>query len=529
MLRMLIDQNILPDDINTLKKLLSSSQLEINNLTKETIKNKQESDQWKAKYYHMLEQFKLAQQKQFASSSEKNPDQACLFNELETPEDDSLDESEEKSSITVAEHTRTNKPKRSKLPDYLPREVIEHDVNASEKQCDCGCQKERFGEEITEQLEIIPMQLKVIQHVRPKYACKQCAGNVSIAPMPNLLLPKSIAAPGLIADAIVNKYVDHLPLYRQEMIWARYGVEIPRNTSCGWLMKVAELCDPLLKLLKKDILATQYIQADETSVQVLGEKDKNNQNKSYMWVYRGNGDLYTAVLYEYQETRAALHPQSFLTNYHGYLQTDGYKGYDWVSDIDDIIHLGCMAHARRPFAKLVKMAKKSGKTHQILSMITKLYQIEQEARNKQLSPDKRYQLRLEKAEPILDKIKQWLDGSINVVPPSSAIGKGISYMLNRWGELIAYLKDGRLELDNNWVENNIRPFAIGRKNWLFAASPRGADASALFYSLIITCKANSIEPYAYFNYMLNRIRDCHSEEDYRELLPYNIEQLKTTM
>lgn len=515
---MLTDTETLPDDIFELKSLLLSSQLQLQKVD-------QERNQWKEKYYHVLEQFKLAQQQRFAASSEKNPDQSCLFNEAEAPIED--DQSKD-VTVTVAEHTRTKHPKRSKLPDHLPREIIEYDVTDAEKQCDCGCQKERFGEEITEQLDIIPMQLKVLRHVRPKYVCKQCEGNISIAPMPHLLLPKSIAAPGLVADAIVSKYVDHLPLYRQEMIWARYGVEIPRNTSCGWLMKVAELCQPLLPLLKSDILSTQYIQADETPLQVLCEPDKANQQKSYMWVYRGNRGSDAIILYEYQSTRAATHPQEFLKNYQGYLQTDGYKGYDWVNETEDIVHLGCMAHARRPFANLVKMSKKTGKAHQILSLITKLYQIEADARAQKLSPEARYQLRLREADAILKKIEKWLEKSANSVPPGSTIGKGIAYMINRWSELTSYLKDGRLEIDNNWVENNIRPFAIGKKNWLFAASPRGADASALLYSLILTCKANGIEPFAYFNYMLNRIRDCKTEDEYRALLPYNIEQLKST-
>ncbi len=525
MLRMITDINTLSDDPSELKSLLLTSQLQLQKVDNECQQLKDACDSWKEKYYQMLEQFKLAQQQRFAASSEKNPDQACLFNEAEAPIED---DQSEIITVTVAEHTRNKQPKRTKLPDHLPREIIEYDITDAEKKCGCGCQKERFGESVTEQLDIIPMQLKVIRHIRPKYVCKQCEGSISIAPMPNLLLPKSIAAPGLVADAIVSKYVDHLPLYRQEMIWARYGVEIPRNTSCGWLMKTAELCEPLWPLLKTDIIKTHYIQADETPLQVLGEIGRTNQQKSYMWIYRGNAKSHAIVLYEYQQTRAATHPKEFLEGYQGYLQTDGYKGYDWVYDTEDIIHLGCMVHARRPFAKLVKMAKKSGKAHQILSFITKLYQIESDARSQELSPEARYQLRLDEAEPILKKIKKWLENSVNAVPPSSTLGKGIAYMLGRWDELTSYLKDGRLEIDNNWVENNIRPFAVGRKNWLFAASPRGANASALFYSLILTCKANDVEPFAYFNYMLNRIPDCKTEDDYRALLPYNIEQLKST-
>lgn len=528
--------NSLPNNIDELKSLLLSSFEEKENLKKQTealidqkeklteqiSKKLTECDHWKTKYYQTLEQFKLAQMQRFAASTEKNPDQACLFNEPESPIEET-----EKEATSVAAHKRMNKPVRKPLPADLPREEIAHEVPEAQKQCECGCQKERFGEEVTEQLEIIPMQLKVIRHVRPKYVCKTCEGSISIAPMPNLLLPKSIAAPGLIADAITSKYVDHIPLYRQEMIWSRYGVSIPRNTSCGWLLKVAELCEPLLPLLKKDILATSYVQADETPLQVLNEPERLDQQKSYMWVYRGNDASRSIVLYDYQETRSSTHPKAFLSTYQGYLQTDGYKGYDWVNHTEGITHLGCMAHARRPFAKLVKLAKKVGKSHQALALITKLYQIEAKARDDNLSPEARHDLRLAQSQPILEKIKAWLDKSTHTCAPASTLGKAVSYMLDRWDELTNYLKDGRLEIDNNWIENNIRPFAIGKKNWLFAASPRGANASALFYSLIITCKANGIEPFAYFNCMLNRIRDCKTQEDYEALLPYNIEQLKT--
>lgn len=258
MLCMLAHSNTLPDDAEQLKKLLLSSYQETENKEQEIDRHKEEILSWQEKYYRMLEQFKLLQQHRFAASTEKNPDQACLFNEAEAP----IEDEAKSATVTIAEHQRKKHPKRTSLPDHLPSEITLHDVSEAEKQCNCGCMKERFGEEVTEQLDIIPVQLKVIQHVRPKYACKTCEGSISIAPMPNLLLPKSIAAPGLVADAITSKYVDHIPLYRQEMIWARYGVDIPRNTSCGWLMKVAEICEPLLPLLQSDILASGYVQAD---------------------------------------------------------------------------------------------------------------------------------------------------------------------------------------------------------------------------------------------------------------------------
>lgn len=316
-----------------------------------------EMEAWKNKYYSMLEQFKLAQQRQYASSSEKNLLQGELFDEMGTH----VEEKEERpKSIEVPAHKRT-KAKRQPLPKNLPRIDVVHDIEESQKICACGCQKERFGEEVTEQLEIIRPEVKVLRHVRPKYACKQCEAGVTIAPMPNLLLPKSNAAPSLITFIIISKYVDHLPLYRQESILKRYGIDIPRNTMCGWLLTVAELCEPLWQVLQKHILSYDYCQADETPVQVLQEPGRTNAQKSYIWIYRGGNEKQKAVVYDYQETRSGYHAQNFLHGFKGYLQTDGYAGYNWVSDLNEITHLGCMTHARRPFAEIVKLTKKPGK------------------------------------------------------------------------------------------------------------------------------------------------------------------------
>jgi len=306
-----------------------------------------ETLKWKDKYHLLLEQFKLAQQKRFASSSEKCPAQDELFDEADAP---IPDESKQiTSSINIAEHQRQqkNKPKRTAIPEHFDREQIVYDIPDEDKICVCGCEKKRMGEEISEQMEVIPPQFKVLQHVRPKYACKSCNSQggsgegVTIAPMPKLFLPKCMAGPSLVAYTVTNKYIDHLPLYRQEAIWNRHGFKLPRNTLCGWVMKAYEQVEPLIALLKEDIILSGYIQADETPVQVMHEKNRRNQQKSFMWVYRGNAPPnYTAIVYEYQSTREGRHAKTFLEHFQGYLQTDGYKGYDWVNEIDTIIHLG---------------------------------------------------------------------------------------------------------------------------------------------------------------------------------------------
>ena len=403
------------------------------------------------------------------------------------------------------------------LPAYLPRETITYDISLEEKICGCGEVLVRIGEEVSEQLKYIPAQVSVIQHIRPKYACKPCQENIKIAPMPTLLLPKSIATPELVAHTIISKYSDHLPLYRQESIWQRMEIDMPRSSLCGWLLKTAELCAPLLLELQKNIVKSTYVQADETTVQVLDEVGRSNTTKSYMWCYR-NHEKNPTIVFDYEETRGGYHAAKFLQEFKGYLQTDAYSGYYWARDHESIISVGCNAHARRPFAELAKLSK-GGLASDALKFYAKLYAVEKEARERNLSPSDRYQFRLNTAPPIWDAFKKWLEHHLAKTSEQGKIGKAIRYCLKHWTELTNYLLDGRIEIDNNLIENAIRPFALGRKNWLFMGSPSGAKAGALFYSLIETCKTNNIEPYQYFCGMLHRIRFCKSEEDYRNLLP----------
>lgn len=493
-----------------LERIIADLQLKLD-------KQAQEFASYKEKYARLIEELLLARQQRFSPSSERNILQPDLFDEPGVELSDEVKEQLE-DDIEVKSYTRKKHPVRRPLPAYLPREVIIHDISEEDKTCGCGAVLVRIGEEISEQLKYIPAQASVIQHVRPKYACKPCQDNVKIAPMPILLLPKSIATAELVAYTIISKYCDHLPLYRQESIWARLEIDMPRSSLCGWILKTAELCEPLVKLLQKFIVNYDYAQADETTVQVLDEVGRSNTTKSYMWCYRGGGE-YLSIVYNYQETRGGYHAQQFLAGFKGFLQTDAYSGYNWADGDGNIISVGCNAHARRPFAELAKLSKASGLAHDVLKFYKKLYAIEKEAREKNLSSDERYLLREEKASPVLEAFKQWLDHHLLKTPEQSKIGKAIRYCLNNWVELTNYLMDGRIEIDNNLLENAIRPFALGRKNWMFCGSPSGAKAGAIFYSLIETCKANDIEPYKYFCTMLNRIRLCQSDNDYQKLLP----------
>jgi hypothetical protein len=279
---------------------------------------------------------------------------------------------------------------------------------------------------------------------------------------------------------------------------------------------------PMRDVLMSAIRASGYVQADETPVQVMDEPNRKNTSLSYMWLYRSARPDQKVILFDYRETRQAIWPKEMLLGYKGYLQTDGYKGYDWVDDSQSIIHLGCMAHARRPFVELVKLSKTTGKSHQAVAYFQKLYAIEKIAREGKYTPMQRFELRLEKAKPILDEMRKWLDESLKYAVPQSKLSDALNYMHNRWGELTNYLTDGSLEIDNNGAENQIRPFALGRKNWLFSGSPRGAHASALFYSLIATAVANKWNPFDYLLYLFENIRACKTQDDYAKLLPFNI-------
>lgn len=489
----------------------------VEELEKIILLQQQEIIAYKERYIRLLEEFKLEKSRHYSSSSEKNIHQSDLFDEagiaLVGELKDQLDD-----TIDVEGYQRKKHPVRKPIPKDMPREVIIHDIPDHEKTCSCGAHLVRIGEAITEQVKYIPAKLSVVQHVRPKYACKPCQENVKIAPMPSLLLPKSLATPELVAYTIIAKYCDHIPLYRQQNIWDRLGIDMPRSSLCGWLLKVAELCEPLVKLLRDHIIAYDYTQADETTVQVLDEVGRNNKTKSYIWCYRGGG-VKTCIVYEYQETRGGYHAEEFLTGFKGYLQSDAYSGYNFANKDDGIIRVGCMAHARRKFADIIKIAKTNGLAHEAIKFFKALYKIEKGSQESNASPSDRFALRNEKAKPILAAFKTWLDTNLTKTPIQSKIGDAIRYTLSNWELLNNYLNDGRIEIDNNLLENAIRPFALGRKNWMFMGSPSGARAGATFYTLIETCKANGVEPYQYLCSMLHRIRECVTEDDYRQLLP----------
>lgn len=420
--------------------------------------------------------------------------------------------------ITIPEHSR-KKPGRKGLPKDLPKRTIIHDISEEEKLCSCGCQLEKIGEDTTQQLEYVPAIVQIIEHVKFKYACKNCEEKIITAKMPCQPIPKSIATPGLLAHVIVSKYRDHLPLYRQEQIWNSLGVSLSRGMLSSWMIKVGVLIFPLLQLLKQILISSNYIQADETTVQVLKEPDKKPSSKSYIWLYKTGIDEKGIAIYEYQPNRSGSHATNYLDDFSGFLQVDGYSGYNELADKSNITLVSCWAHARRYFVDITKSSKNS-KASIAVNFINKLYKLEKQMKNK---PDSyKVKIRQEKSKPIIERLMLFLKEIYPKCPPKSSLAKAINYTLERESSLKEYLNYGFINIDNNLAENKIRPFALGRKNWLFMNSVNGANASCNIYSLLETAKMNRLEPYDYFRYILEKIPISKDAKELEKLLPTNL-------
>ena len=406
-------------------------------------------------------------------------------------------------------------PKRRPLPDSLPRVEVLHDLKS--KDCPkCGQGLQRIGEEVSEQLDIVPAKFFVRRHVRPKYCCRVCE-TLHTAAMPAQPIDKGIPAPGLITHVATGKYLNHQPLYRQETEFERMGVPIPRSTMAGWFGELEVLLDPLVQRMIELLLAERIVHADETPVPVL-DPGAGKTATGYLWAYRsGAFSALKAVAFDFAMSRAGEHPTRFLTPFTGTLVVDGYSGYNGVLRRPDMIEAGCMAHARRPFYEIAQ-ATGSPIAQSALIEIGRLYAIEAEL--KHLPPEQRATERQARAGPILAEFKGWLDSTYAKSPPKSAIGKAIAYAIKRWAALIRYLDDGSLNIDNNPVENAIRGVCLGRRNWLFAGSEAGGRRAAQFYTLIESAKFNSVNPNAYLTHVLTELPSARAK-DLDALLPWN--------
>ena len=486
----------------------------------------QENDFLKEKVASLEEQidyyknaFLQLHKKQFSASSEKlSVDQLGLFNEAEAIEEEGCCEEE---TVAVQPHTRQKKPRVS-IPADLPREDIIHDLPEEEKVCPHdGTELKCIGSDDHEQLDIIPAQIKVIRHKRLKYACPCCDQHIVTAKKPRQPIEKSIASPGLLAFVATQKYCDALPLYRQSEMFKRIGIELDRTNLANWMVRCGELIQPLINLLHDQLLDRPLVHMDETTLQVLKEPGKSAQSKSYLWLMASFTDK-PITLFHYHPSRSQQVPIDLLDDSINTLMVDGYKGYQQACDDYHIKRLGCWAHARRYFmdAKKIQPKGKTGKADQALAWIQKLYLIEKQIKDD--PPDQRYHIRQQQAEPIIKQINIWLDKSLPHVPPKTALGKALQYLHNQWPRLIGYLENGAYPIDNNLAENAIRPFAVGRKNWLFANSQAGAKASANLYSLIQTAKANGLNPYEYLKHIFKELPNANNVEAIEALLPWNL-------
>lgn len=480
-------------------------------------------DQKDQEINNLNEMLRLYRHRQFANKSEKlSVDQINMFDEAALPKQAaSITEADEE--IYVAAHTRKSSGRKA-LPANLPRESRIYDLAEHEKICGCGNALQHIKDEKSEQLEIIPAKIYVVEHIRKKYACKHCEEMIKTAPMPMQPIPRSIAGPGLLSHVIVSKFQDHLPLFRQEQMLRRIGIDIPRSTLCLWIIRSHELLKPMMNVIHKNILHYDVAYSDETTVQVLKDPNKGVKNKKYMWLFAGGTPEKFAYYYRYHHSRTHDVALGFFDGYHGYIHCDGFPGYDTVaSKSPDIILSGCMYHVRRKFVEITKMTpSKEGVSHTIVNLIAKLSQIESEI--KDFLPENKFTIRFEKAKPILDEMHDYLNEMHPRTFPKSPLGQAISYTLNQWPKLLVYLQDGRLENNNNRSERAIKPFAIGRKGWLFADSVVGAEAAATLFSLVETCKFHDIEPYDWFRYVLQQMPLCQSDAEIEALLPFNIDR-----
>ena len=501
----------LPDDPVKLKALL----------IKERSASEKREDKLKQQIHSLLEALRLEKHRLYGKSSEKAPDQSELFDEADGCIDE-IDSVDDEASTAGTKPTQQNKrPTRKPLPPELPRVRHVIELSEEERQCSCGCTLVEIGEDISEQVDIVPAQVQVIQHVRKKYACKGCDDTIKSASTADVLLPKSIASGNTMAYVITSKYVDGLPLYRLSGILGRYGIEFSRQTLSESVLKVAEKIEPLVSHIKQQLLSSPLLFMDETRVQVLKEPDKTPQSNSYMWVQRGGPPGRAVAQFHYDPGRSTATAARLLNGFTGTLMTDGYKPYREVAKGQGLNHLCCWAHSRRKFidAQKAQPNGKTGKADMAINFIGKLYGAEKQTKDSDAAT--RHRTRQQSSVPVLKQFHTWLLKSQQQVPPKTTLGKAVNYTLEYWPELSRYVENGEWPIDNNPAENAIRPFVIGRKAWLFSNSQRGATASANLYSLVETAKANGKEPYSYLSWLFEKLPGADMA-NVEKLMPWNM-------
>lgn len=515
----------LPDNTSELKRIIENYQIRVNDYESQLNELKNQNKILEEKFLLLQHRFFGAKSEKFTKEEE---DERYLFNEAEVGAEE---EAEEPDEIVIKEHTR-KKSGRKPIPPNFPRQEIIHDVPEEEKKCSCcGEERPKIESEPTEELDIIPPKIIVYRHIRLKYGPCKCEESKKLeepeiitAEMPPRLIPYSIASPGLLSYIATAKFCDALPFYRQEKIFERIDVEIPRETMCRWMILLSRRCQDLLKLMWDNARGSPFVQMDETPFQVIDEPGRSPQSKSYMWVTIAHDGNKKLVIFHYHPTRSKEVPLEALKDFKGYLQTDGYAAYNDTGSQPGVIHVGCFAHARRYFNDALRLSKNQGSANKALSFIQKLYYAEKVLRQKYSDPYAFNEERKKEALPVLEEFYEWLKKKESEVAPKSKIGEAVLYTLGEWKKLIRYLDMPFLTPDNNIAENAIRPFVVGRKNWLFSYSPNGAHASACIYSLIESAKANKLEPYRYLRYIFTKIPQIKSIDELKMLLPTEIDE-----
>jgi len=464
----------------------------------------------------LMSQIRLSKHKQFGASSEQtNPAQLTIFNEAEANYIAIAPEPE--LSEVKAHYRKRTRLITDKLPKDLPVEIIEHELAESDRVCpDCGGQLHTMGRDTREELKIIPAKAVIVRHVQHAYACRKCETNSVRVPIIKALMPQPVikggfASPETIAHIAVQKFMMASPLNRQEQEWKQNGIQLSRQTMSNWLIKACEdWLEPIYDEMKQRLCEHEVLHADETTLQVLKEPGKPAHSKSYMWLYRTSGEAKNQiVVYEYQPDRKHTHPEKFLKNFTGYLHTDGYEGYHKLPERIKVV--GCMAHLRRKFFDAFKVLPKDSRSGtnsaKGVEYCDRLFRIEKEIAK--LSPENRQDERNRLSKPLFDEFYNWIDG-IDALP-ASLLGKAVYYAKSQRKYLERYLLDARLEISNNRAERSIKPFVIGRKNWIFSNTPNGARASAIYYSLIVSARENGLNPFEYLAWIFTNAPNLGKE------------------
>lgn len=484
----------------------------------------------------LMEQVRLHRQARFGTSSEKDmlteEEQLSLFfNEAESTQNQELAEPE----LSEVKKRRKKTGRKGESIQNLPVQQVEYTLTAEEQNCPtCGETLHVMKKEVRNEILVVPARFTVKRHVRYVYACRNCdkngtEGTILRAQAPSGLFPNSLASPSLVAHILAQKYVYAMPLYRQEQQYARLGMTLSRQTMSNWVVKAADgYLSQIYGRMKTYLMKEPLLHADETELEVLKEPGREAASKSYMWLYRSGVHATPCILYEYTPGRSGDYPKEFLKDFSGYLQTDGYAGYHKVTDDAErgagaVVSVGCFAHARRKYTDARKAAGTSPAPNIIrgIAFCDALFAIEKEC--KEYDAEKRKEYRMQKAAPVLSAYFEWVKTLAPDVLPKSKLAEALTYSQNQQEQLCRYLEDGRLELSNNIAERSIKPFVIGRKNWLFSNTPNGAKASAILYSIAETAKANGLEPFTYFCHVLTELsqkQPC-SDDVLDTLLPWS--------